>query len=72
MFLKCVPPLSGRFIALMMEAVHISETSVYLYETTWRYIPEAYHLHTHHREKLKSHILHPLAFNPSYLSMNLA
>jgi hypothetical protein len=33
------------FIALMMEAVHTSETSVYLSETTWRYIPEDCHLH---------------------------
>jgi hypothetical protein len=28
----------------MMEAVRTSETSVYFNETTWRYIPEDYHL----------------------------
>jgi hypothetical protein len=27
-------------IAMMMEAVHTSEISVYFNETTWRYIPE--------------------------------
>jgi hypothetical protein len=27
-----------EFIALMMEAVHTSETSVYSNEATWRYI----------------------------------
>jgi hypothetical protein len=31
-------------IALMMEAVHTSETSVYFNETTRRYIPEGCHL----------------------------
>jgi hypothetical protein len=30
-------------IALMMEAVSISETSVNFYETTWRNIAEGYH-----------------------------
>jgi hypothetical protein len=35
------------FIALMMEAVRIIETSVYFNETTWRYIPEGCHLHDH-------------------------
>jgi hypothetical protein len=43
------------FIALM-EAVHISETSVY-FETTRRYFSERCHLHTHRRDNLKSHIL---------------
>jgi hypothetical protein len=33
-----------RAIALIMEIVHISETSVYLYETTRRNIPEGCHL----------------------------
>jgi hypothetical protein len=38
----------------MMEAERISETSVYFYETTWRYIPKGCHLHTR-RENLKCH-----------------
>jgi hypothetical protein len=33
------------YIALMMEAVFTSETSIYFYETTWNYIPEGCHLH---------------------------
>jgi hypothetical protein len=41
-------------IALMMEAVRMSETSMYLKETTRRHIPEGYHLHTRRRENLKS------------------
>jgi hypothetical protein len=42
-------------IALMMEAVSTSETSVNFYETTRRNIPEGCHLHTRRRENLKSH-----------------
>jgi hypothetical protein len=42
-------------VALMMEAVSISETSVNFYETTRRNIPEDSHLHTCSRENLKSH-----------------
>jgi hypothetical protein len=42
-------------IALMMEAVSTSETPVNFYETTRRNIPEDNHLHTRHRENLKSH-----------------
>jgi hypothetical protein len=34
----------GLIIALMMEAVSTSETSVYFYETTKRNIPEDCHL----------------------------
>jgi hypothetical protein len=41
-------------IALMMEAVNTSETSVTFYETTLRYIPEDSHLDTLHRDNLKS------------------
>jgi hypothetical protein len=37
-------------IALMMEAVHTSETSVNFNVTTWCYIPEDSKLHTCHRE----------------------
>jgi hypothetical protein len=43
-------------IALMMEAVRISETSVRNNETSWRNIPEHSHLHTRRRENLRSHI----------------
>jgi hypothetical protein len=41
-------------IALMMEAVCTSETSVYFSETTWRHIPKDSHLHTRRRESVKS------------------
>jgi hypothetical protein len=44
-------------IALMMEAVSTSKTSVNFYETTWRKMPEESHLHTRRRENLKSHCL---------------
>jgi hypothetical protein len=59
-------------IALVMEAVFASETSVSIYLTTWQYIPEDYKLHTRHHENLKSHILNLygrlfyVAFNDSY------
>jgi hypothetical protein len=44
-------------IAVMMEAVRTSETSVYfINKTTRRYIPEGCHLHTRRRENQKSHI----------------
>jgi len=33
--------LQGDIIALMMEAVHASETSVCFHDTTWPYIPKA-------------------------------
>jgi hypothetical protein len=46
-----------RAIALMMEAVQTSETSVYFNETTRHYIPAHCHLHTHRRENLKYHKL---------------
>jgi hypothetical protein len=39
----------------MMEAVSISKTSVNLYETTRRNVPENSHLHTRHCENLKTH-----------------
>jgi hypothetical protein len=42
-------------IALMMEAVNTSETSVSFYQATRRNIPEDSHLHTHRRKNLKSH-----------------
>jgi hypothetical protein len=43
-----------NFIALMMEAVRISETTVTFNVTTRRYIPEDSKLHTRRRENLKS------------------
>jgi hypothetical protein len=54
-------------IALMMEAVRTSETSVYSKETTKHYIPEASNLHTRGHENLKSDILelnfHTFSYN---------
>jgi hypothetical protein len=46
----------GSLIALMMEAICTSETSVNIYLTTWQYIPEEPKLHTRRRENLKSHM----------------
>jgi hypothetical protein len=34
-----------------------SETSVKFYQTTWHNNPEDSHLHTHHHENLKSHLV---------------
>jgi hypothetical protein len=47
-------------IALMMEAVYTSETSVHFNVTTRRYIPED-SIHTRRRENLKSHTIIPSA-----------
>jgi hypothetical protein len=44
-----------RFIALMVEAASTSDTSVNVYQTTRRNIPEDSYLHTRRRENLKSH-----------------
>jgi hypothetical protein len=44
-------------IALMMEAISTSKTSVNFYQTTRRNIPENSHLRTGRRENLKSHII---------------
>jgi hypothetical protein len=44
----------NAFIALMMKAASISETSENVYQTTGRNNPEASHLHTSHHENLKS------------------
>jgi hypothetical protein len=43
------------FFALIMEAVRISESSVYSNETTRRYMTQGSSLHTRRREILKSH-----------------
>jgi hypothetical protein len=40
----------------MREAIIVSEGSVSLYQTIQRYIPEDSHIHTRHRENLKSHL----------------
>jgi hypothetical protein len=47
-----------RAIALMMEAVRISETSINLNVNTLHYIPEDSKLHTRRFENLKSHNLY--------------
>jgi hypothetical protein len=44
-------------MALLMEAVRAFETSVSLYETTRRNIPEGCHLHTRRHENLLSQIV---------------
>jgi hypothetical protein len=41
-------------IALMMEAVSTSETSVKFYQTTQDYNPEDNHLHACHHKNMKS------------------
>jgi hypothetical protein len=41
----------------MMEAVSTSEMSVSSYKTTQHSTPEDSHLHTHHQENLKSHMM---------------
>jgi hypothetical protein len=43
-FWDVAPCSHDEFIALMMEAVRISETSVNFNMTTWRYIPEGSNL----------------------------
>jgi hypothetical protein len=48
---------TASIIALMMEAVRTSETSVNIYLTTRQYIREDSELHTRRRENLKSHIV---------------
>jgi hypothetical protein len=41
--------------AMLMQAVHTSEMSVYFNETTWFSIPESCHLGTYRHENLKCH-----------------
>jgi len=45
----------SSIIALMMEAVHASETSVY-FETTRRYIPEECNVYTSRHQNMKCHL----------------
>jgi hypothetical protein len=54
-YITCYPSTHGLIIALMMEAVLTSETSVNFNVATWRYIPEDSKLHTRCREYPKSH-----------------
>jgi hypothetical protein len=51
----CLHHQGDEFIVLIMEAVHISETSISYNETTRRNIPEVSNLHTRFRENLKCH-----------------
>jgi hypothetical protein len=44
------------WVALMMEAVQISQTSVNSHQSTRRYNPEDGHLHGHYRENLRSYL----------------
>jgi hypothetical protein len=43
------------FIALMMEAVSASETSIFYNDTTRRNIPEGSNVYTRRRDNMKSH-----------------
>jgi hypothetical protein len=52
---KCLLP-STSVIALMIEAGSTSETSVNIYQTTRRNIPEDSRLHIRRRENLKAHL----------------
>jgi hypothetical protein len=45
-------------IALMMEAVRTSETSVNSHQSTLLYNPEDSHLHSHRRENLNSYLFY--------------
>jgi hypothetical protein len=49
--------LANTAIALMLEALSTSETSVNFYEIARRNITEDCHLHTLRRENLKSHLV---------------
>jgi hypothetical protein len=55
----------ASIIALIMDALYASETSVYFNETIRRYIPECY-LHSRRRENLKSQ--EENLFQPTYPS----
>jgi hypothetical protein len=55
--IRVMNKLINVFIALMMEAVHTSETSAHSNETAQRCIPEDSKLHTRRHENLKSHIV---------------
>jgi hypothetical protein len=58
-----MPSSERRIIALMMETVRNSETSVNFYVSTRRYIPEDSKLHIRRRENLKSHTISRFLLN---------
>jgi hypothetical protein len=58
MFQRCLLPPSSGLIAMMMEAVNTSETSVN-YQTKWRNTPEDSDLHTRRRENKYPKYRHP-------------
>jgi hypothetical protein len=49
----CSASVRTAIIALMMDTVRTSETSVYFNGATRRYIPQDYHIHTRRPENLK-------------------
>jgi hypothetical protein len=49
--------VDDSLVALMMEGVQTSETSVNLCQSTRRYKSEDSHLHSHRREHLKPHVI---------------
>jgi hypothetical protein len=48
--------LAEVLIALMMEEVHTSETSLIFYENARRYIPEGCHVYNYRRDNLICHV----------------
>jgi hypothetical protein len=46
-YISSRPLMHGLFVALMMEAACTSEASVHFHVSTWLYIPESCHVHTH-------------------------
>jgi hypothetical protein len=58
-------PRQDDEIALMMEAVRISETSVSFYETTRMNIPEGCRVHIRRHENLKSQKHMPFSWGKS-------
>jgi hypothetical protein len=59
---------TASIIALMMEAVRTSETSVYPNETTQSYILEGPNLHTRSRENLTRGLVH-IQFSSGFVAM---
>jgi hypothetical protein len=62
----------GLLIALMMDAVSVSEMSVSFYQTTRRNISLDSHLHTRRRENLTSHLPIVLKFESFLLPFSFA
>jgi hypothetical protein len=60
-----------RSVYLLHQAVCTSETSVNFNETTRRYIPDDYHLHTGIREKLKCNIFVVLSPNSRLYTLHI-